>query len=209
MIQYEKLSVKPLKSLWNRLKLMGNFEELHGIILSHYTEATRYYHHIQHIMRGLTELDLVKSMVSHYDLMEYARWYHDVIYDVNASDNEWKSAELACEHATKYGLTDNSLIIIRNCIMATRHHDIPKTPEEKVICDVDLSIFGQDPSEFHQYEKDIRKEYSHISAHQFNRGRKVILEYFLNKDSIYHTDYFRDKYEKKARENLSNALLKL
>ena len=60
--------------------------------------------------------------------------------------------------------------------------------------------------EFDEYEQNIRREYSWVPEDQFRQGRSAILQMFLDRDSIYLTDFFKGKYESQARENLQRSI---
>ena len=49
---------------------------------------------------------------------------------------------------------------------------------------------------------NIRKEYSWVDEETFSERRTEILDRFLKRKNIYSTDFFRDKYEEQAQENL-------
>ena len=57
-----------------------------------------------------------------------------------------------------------------------------------------------------EYEREIYNEYTWMPINKFRVGRAVVLQRFLDRDSIYSTKYFHDKYEDKAQQNLQSAL---
>ena len=72
--------------------------------------------------------------------------------------------------------------------------------------DIDLAILGQEQDIFKEYEDNIRKEYIYVPKEIFNPKRSEILQSFLDRKSIYLTDYFKDKYEEIARDNLKKSI---
>jgi len=96
--------------------------------------------------------------------------------------------------------------VARELILATKHDAIPDGIDAKVLIDVDLSILGRSPDVFDEYERKIRKEYLWIPEYQFRKRRGAILHTFLDRDPVYLTDFFRKKYESKARENLQRSI---
>ncbi len=86
--------------------------------------------------------------------------------------------------------------------MFTKHTSIPEDEDAKYLLDIDLSIFSTNRDDFEQYETNVRKEYHELNNTQYVKGRIQVIQKFLKRDRIYLTDYFRDKFEKKARENL-------
>lgn len=164
-----------------------------------YSRPDRYYHNINHIASCFKELNDVIEIDNRLAL-EVAIWFHDAVYNTQCNINEELSAELVKE---KLGI---SSALITGLIMDTKHCDEPKTDDGKVIADIDLSILGQSKEIFDEYEKCIRLEYSCVSDADFSIGRSNVVRKFLKRPYIYWTEYFRNKYEDKARENLLRSL---
>jgi predicted metal-dependent HD superfamily phosphohydrolase len=87
-------------------------------------------------------------------------------------------------------------------VLATKQHDGSLHPDAPLLVDVDLSILGQPPERFWQYENQIRAEYEWVPNEVFATRRAEILEQFLARKRIYSTDNFFRKYEAQARMNL-------
>ncbi|HZV37640.1 MAG TPA: N-methyl-D-aspartate receptor NMDAR2C subunit, partial [Pseudoxanthomonas sp.] len=97
----------------------------------------------------------------------------------------------------------------RALIMATRHAALPETGDGRVLVDVDLSILGAGADRYAQYAAQVREEYVWVPGWIFRRKRKALLREFLARESIYGTQYFRDRFEARARENLENEIRQL
>lgn len=67
--------------------------------------------------------------------------------------------------------------------------------------DIDLSILWEDKKLYKEYTKKIRLEYSIYSDKEYSKWRLAFLESFIWK-RIFMTDYFYNKYEDKAQNNL-------
>ncbi len=65
-----------------------------------------------------------------------------------------------------------------------------------------MSVFGKSEEVYDLYEKNVRKEFEWVSDDTFESARKKILKSFLNRDSIYYTGYFQERYEERAKKNL-------
>lgn len=179
-----------------------------------YGEPHRHYHSFEHIEHCILDLDCLWYADQKFDPVpvELALWFHDIVYDTHSSDNEANSAALARNALGVLQLKDETLKNqVSNLIMLTKHSDsLPSTIEEKVILDVDLAILGADETDFAIYEQNIRKEYDWVPHEIYCQKRGEILESFLTRPRLYHTDIFHDLLEEIARENLrrSIALLK-
>ena len=141
--------------------------------------------------------------------VEFALWFHDSVYDPRANDNEERSAALArqCleEGKVARGIPDATCQLI----MATKAHDATLHKDAGVVVDVDLAILGKPDDRFHEYELQIREEYSWVPDKTFAAGRIEVLHRFFTRPRIYHTDWFFDHYEGHARRNIARSLEKL
>lgn len=72
--------------------------------------------------------------------------------------------------------------------------------------DIDLAVLGSDTTTYGQFELDIRKEYSTVPGFIFKKKRCQLLQGFLKREYIYHSDQFRESYEQTARHNLKTAI---
>lgn len=179
-------------------------------IKTSYSETERYYHTFkEHIAQGLEDFEEVKHICENSSLVYFSWLSHDVIYDPRRSNNEEESASFAYALAIKMNLSYKFASSVNNLILITKHTKKPDTIDEKLLIDIDLSIFGQPKEIFDEYEKNIRKEYSWVEPEKFREARTNILKQFLNRKHIYSTDFFKQKYEEKARKNLQRSLEKL
>jgi predicted metal-dependent HD superfamily phosphohydrolase len=171
-----------------------------------YSESHRYYHTFTHIKNCLSEFDEIKGLFESPDEVECALWLHDVVYDTHATDNEEKSAHIAKEILGKSRCPKARAGKIQELILSTRHRQSPETSDAQRMVDIDLAILGQPPEMYHVYEKNIRAEYSWVSAADYRIGRTRVMQSFLDRPFIYHTKRFQRLYEHQARENIIKAL---
>lgn len=154
----------------------------------------------------MRELEAAKHLLLDYHTVVFAVFYHDAVYNVLKKNNETKSAELAILHLSKMGVP---LILQQQCcelIMATRHHGLSSNNDCNYFTDADLSILGSAPAVYQRYVKAIRKEYVFYPDIIYNKGRQKVLNHFLQMKRIFKTDFFADRYEAQARENIGEEL---
>jgi len=185
--------------------LADGFQQL----AARYAEPHRHYHNQSHIADCLAGFDRVKGQVSEPPAVELAIWFHDAVYDPRAADNEERSAALAQHwlpalHASR-GLAD----AVGQLVLATKQHDGSLHPDAPWLVDVDLSILGQPPERFGEYERQIREEYAWVDATVFAVKRAEILQRFLARPRIYQTDFFQQALETQARINLHESVRRL
>ncbi|MBP2615778.1 hypothetical protein [Chryseobacterium jejuense] len=194
--QFEQLclpftkDVSLINSLWKEIE-------------TKYAEKDRHYHNLLHLENMFTEFENVKSNISDFTTVSFSVFYHDIIYNTNSKSNEEKSALKATERLTELGLCQSNIILISDQILATKHHQKSEDEDTNYLLDADLSILGKDLETYLAYTRMIRKEYSIYPDLLYKPGRKKVLKHFLEFESIFKTDYFREKYEAQARSNIA------
>jgi predicted metal-dependent HD superfamily phosphohydrolase len=175
-------------------------------LLRRWAEPARTYHSLRHLDDCLAQLDAAPAQSADRDLVESALWFHDAVYDPHAGDNEDRSAELAREQLTKLGVTGTSADAVAALVLATRHRARPEDAEGRLVCDIDLSILGRPADEFDRYDREIHAEYQWVPEVHYRRERAAVLRGFLEREPLYLTPYFRQRYEQPARANLRRAI---
>ncbi|MCF6192878.1 MAG: hypothetical protein L3J46_00905 [Kangiellaceae bacterium] len=191
--------------LMERLGFHSNIET-YSKLQSHYDEKHRHYHNANHINATLKYLEQVKHLANDYNALEIALWFHDAIYKVFSSGNELDSANWASEFLKLNNAKDDFIENVHLLIMATLHNATPADNDERLIVDIDLSILGCPRELYEKFELWVRKEYKLIPSFIYKKKRKEILEGFLARERIYSHEYFFEKFEESARENLVNAI---
>jgi predicted metal-dependent HD superfamily phosphohydrolase len=201
-------------------------ERVFQSIVAAYTQPARYYHNLNHIEHFLTILDRFTNPTIDRSLpvlqdpisVSLAAWFHDFIYDSQASDNERQSANAAKELLTNIDVTNDSsprqiaqkIDRIQQLILATSSHQIaPNDPDMCIFLDADLAILGTDPVIYQAYSRAIRCEYSWVSDADYRVGRIRVLESFLERDRLYYTDILFDELESIARLNLKTEFTEI
>lgn len=183
----------------------GN-REMFERITNAYAEPHRRYHTAAHIDACLSEFDSVRSLARSGSEVEAALWFHDVIYDTRASNNELKSAEMASQFLASSGVSPPICARVYSHIMATAHKRKPIDDDACLVVDIDLSILGQDEQVYDVFERSVREEYKWVPWFLYRRKRIEILRSFLEREFIYGTERFRQRYEPAARSNLERAI---
>ena len=141
--------------------------------------------------------------------IELALWIHDVIYDPHGSDSEERSATWGCGLLDRQGVDAAVRDRFGALVLVTKHDASPVDGDQKILLDIDLSILGASRDRFDEYEVQVRREYEWVADEAFAEARARILRAFLKRDRLYHTDYFRDALETRARDNLDRSLRQL
>lgn len=167
-----------------------------------YAEKGRHYHNRTHLENMFSEFELVKDRIENFSNISFSVFYHDVIYDASSKLNEEKSAEFAKLRLEKLDLNKTDIEEISKQILATKSHQKSENNDINYLLDADLSILGKDIESYIKYTQQIRKEYSIYPDFLYKPGRRKVLQHFLELESIFKTEYFRDRYESQARENI-------
>ncbi|WP_223558612.1 hypothetical protein [Chryseobacterium lathyri] len=172
-------------------------------IETQYSGKGRYYHDLFHLENMFIELESVKKLIDDFSTVSFSVFYHDVIYDTSSKSNEEKSASYAAERLHKMGLPQTIILKTENQILATKSHQKSDDADTNYLLDADLSILGKNSAIYFDYTRKIRKEYALYPDLLYKPGRKKVLKHFLELESIFKTEHFRDKYEQQARENIA------
>lgn len=172
---------------------------------NHYSEKHRTYHNKTHLTELFKYFDTYKEQINNPETLAFSIFYHDIIYNIWKKDNEEKSADFAVKELLKIEMHSHFLDTIYQQIIATKTH-IANDNDTKWFVDFDLAILGKPSEVYKNYAQLIRKEYKLVPSFMYKKGRKKVLQHFIDKPFIYATDEFRNLYENQAKENLTNEL---
>lgn len=195
------------ESFWKRMgaKTPADYNLLQAL----YSLPYRHHHTLEnHIFPTLQEFGNVERLVESPDAIRMAIWWHDVVYDARARDNEERSANLAYDICISGGLKDAAKV--KNLVLSTKEHKLGDL-DAMILSDCDYSILGQPEEIFDRYNENINLEFSWLktspeSWSNYVAKRKEFLESL--KSGVFLTPFFIEKYESQARLNIDRALKK-
>jgi predicted metal-dependent HD superfamily phosphohydrolase len=195
--------------------LLASAPELLPELARRYAEPHRGYHGIDHIT-ALAQLFVdVASGPGWRSPIEVALaiLFHDAIYEPGRSDNEDRSADLAIEILRNTPISKAvDLDRVAAMIRATKSHDQHTHADDHDLAhfiDADMAIIGTSPNAYDAYAKAVRREFASIPIALFDRGREAFLTKQLARPTLFHTPWFRARYEAPARANLARELATL
>ena len=171
-----------------------------------YSNKNRHYHTLEHLDSILNQLTSIKNQINDWNTILFSLYFHDIVYNVLKKNNEERSAALAEIRMRSISVQSEIIEKCKDQIIATKAHHISKDNDTNYFTDSDLSILGNNPKIYSNYYRQIRKEYSIYPDLIYCPGRIKVLTHFLNMDRIFKTDYFFEKFEIQARENLKTEL---
>ncbi len=198
-------------SLWERCvpdPMTRSGEDVYRELEGHYYHPDRHYHDLRHIQACLKHFDVISDQLTQPDAVEMALWFHDVIYDPGADDNEQRSAELFLQCAQ--GDVDNSFLkVVHDLVMMTIHPSEPQSVDEQFTVDIDLASFGLPWQEFIRLGELVRSEFPHVSDQDFESIQLQFFEILAGQPYFFFTEFFRSRYEAAAQSNLRRRIAQL
>ena len=180
-------------------------QKFHASLYDAYSEVQRHYHSIQHIVECLEHFHQIKTYLDDTLSVELAIWFHDVIYNPQANDNEQQSADYMLRMLENV-LGSEQIAKIYAWILATKAHASTTDTDLAYLLDIDLAILASDPMRFAEYECQIRQEYAWVEPSLYVQKRQQVLRHFLETQPLYQTPFFQKRYEHQAKQNLAQAL---
>ena len=170
---------------------------MYADLVARYSENGRFYHTFDHLIAVLTDVRELPATV------QFAAWFHDVIYDPRRSDNEERSAAFAATALRQLTVPQPLIERVAQLIICTQTHQPPPGDEEAMaLLDADLAILGAETAVYDRYAAAIRQEYAHVPEEAYRYGRIHILDTFLQRPRLYHTALAYQAHEARARGNL-------
>lgn len=180
-----------------------------GLVAS-YTEPHRAYHTLVHLDAVFAMLDRHVPHLGDKSWLEFACWYHDVVYDPRAKDNEDRSAVRASVELLSIGVLPDVVARVAALIRATAHHQSAEADaDDALFLDADFSILGAPPEAYRAYVQGVRFEYAHVDDAGWRAGRGAFLKGALAAPRIFRTDAFETAYGAQARSNAAAELAAL
>lgn len=176
-------------ALWDSLEAM-------------YQVPPRGYHSLKHIGECVAALDEYEGEVQDRAGIELALWVHDCVYDSTRKDNEERSAAVGNLFGAVLGLGEERVRFVHGLVMATQHAGKELRGDEAIIVDLDLWSLAAEWDRCVEIVQGIRKEYAWVPRAEFNAGRTMFLKSLLARPHLYYTAWARERYERKARENI-------
>lgn len=181
-------------------------ESLWSDIIKAHKQTSRYYHNLTHLEHLYQNLTLVKEKIKDWDMVLFALFYHDYVYNIYKKDNEEQSAKKAETVLDMLSINKDRIAFCIEMIQETKGHTISAKSDINYFTDADLSILGCDPVLYEIYTKSVRKEYRIYPDFLYFKGRVKVLKHFLKMPRIFKTNHFFEQFEIKARKNIQHEI---
>lgn len=177
-------------------------------LVAAYAEPHRAYHTLAHIDACLSWLDWHWSLAERPHEIALAIFFHDVVYEPLAKDNEAKSAAWAERVLRGACVAEEVVARVTSMILATRAHG-PCEGDEALLVSIDLAILGAAPPAYARFERDVRSEYRAVDDATYARGRIHVLESLAARAPLYPHPAINMQLEKRARRNIERTVADL
>lgn len=184
-----------------------------------YATPPRAYHHfghVQDVLHRFAEITVGPGWTQPAEVY-LAVLYHDAIYEAARKDNEARSADLAMSEIGRWlpeaGI--DTLRVAELIHLTARHGQFSQADfggdgfalDALHFLDSDMAILGAAPDVFDVYDQGIAEEYQdHVPGFLFRLNRKRFLKGLLARERIYLSDWFHQRYDAPARDNLRRAI---
>lgn len=186
-------------------QLVGDMpQSAREMLVERFARSPLAYHNFRHIAAMLDGLAAYFPDLSERDrrVLRYGIWFHDVVYDVQAADNERRSADLCL---TLLDWSADELADLETCIMATKGH-ATRHPLAQILVDLDLAILASDRQAYRGYALAIRDEYRVYPDDQYRAGRIRVLDHLCDAPLLRLLSAAKglaaDALEQRARANM-------
>jgi|GEM_PF-63155 len=167
----------------------------------------RRYHTLTHVASCLNYLKVYESATGALPpedkkSLVMAIFYHDVVQGESAEQLSGLKAKAFLEK----GNDKQSAGQVVSLIDATKHLEKTKPLNhlQQIMSDLDLNVLGGQQSRYGNYKQFVRQDYAQVPEEAYGRGRIKVLGKLIAKDSLYHTAFFKEMFQEKVIQNLSN-----
>lgn len=186
--------------------------ELRVELMNAWAEPYRHYHDPRHLGECLALWARWRDGCERPGEVALALWFHDAVYDPRSGSNELNSAAWAARALVHAGVDSDTAQRVHDLVMATQQDaatDLGSDADAQLLVDIDLSILGSPAERFERYDQDVHKEYVWVRGFRYREQRIRVLQGFLDRPRLYHSEAAVALLERQARINLVAALSRL
>ena len=182
-------------------------EATYADIARRYGERHRSYHTLQHLEAMFADCDRfgVDSAA-----VDFAVWFHDIVYRPGSAANEARSARLAAAALASIGVAGPLADAVERMILCSKRHRDPQGDSDtRLFLDADMAILGAGAEDYRRYAEAVRREFKRLPGWLYRRGRRQFLAGLLGARPIFESPGFYQAYEERARVNIAGELARL
>jgi predicted metal-dependent HD superfamily phosphohydrolase len=159
------------------------------------------------------ELDAARAggmAVEQLEVLELAIFGHNVEYVAGDAGHLYASARYMAQLLDRLGMSLQFCLLIVDLISATSdEYTLGRTPDQKLIYDLDHAVFKSDAREFDILCQQLEAEYTQFTTiTEYAAARSAYLQALLDRPTVFRTQYFQ-QYESLAHENIQREIDRL
>jgi len=192
--------------------VVGDREAVFADLAERHAGPGRHHHVLGHASAVVDAVLGLHSTGDDWACTVLAGWFHDVVYvpGAPAGANEGASAVVAQRALRSLGATFAATGEVCRLVCLTADHDpAPGDRNGALLCDADLSVLAADELGYQTYVDGVRAEHAHVDDDAWRVGRRAVLRAFLDRPAIFRTPTGRERWEARARGNISSELARL
>lgn len=181
-------------------------------LVARHAAPGRHHHVLDHTSSVVDAVLGLHSTGDDWACTVIAAWFHDAVYDPTAPPgaNEGASAVLAGQALRSLGATLSATAEVCRLVCLTADHDpAPGDRNGALLTDADLAVLAASEADYDAYVAGVRAEYAHLDVDTWRAGRRAVLRRFLDRPAIFRTAAGRERWEARARSNISAELGRL
>ncbi|SHJ10421.1 Pycsar system effector family protein [Aquimarina spongiae] len=166
------------------------------------------YLHTQRVVNSAKEImDNSEVEEKNQEIVLLSAWFHDTGYIKGEKDHELKSAEIAESFCIENGVDKEKIILVKNCILATKLDTKPNSFLEEILKDADTSHLAK--NYFKEVSQLLRQEVLLAQGREYSakEWREENIKLFTQEHQ-YYTRYAIEHWEPEKNKNLLGILKK-
>lgn len=191
------------------LQLLKRYTDDSDIINHYWSEIEsnhlcpkRSFHTLSYLEDLLNHILEVKDEIENWDSILFTLFYHRIFFNALDTDKGVQSAAIAEDRMMRLNVPKVVIDVCMEQIISVRKSCEGLSSDMNYFTDAYFSYLGKETEVYDNYSQSIRNECLYFPSAVYNQRRIKFLKQILFQKSIYKTDYFREKLEKKARCNI-------
>lgn len=168
------------------------------------------YHNLDHLSFMFRLLDEYKARLSRPEVVDFAVFYHDVVYLPGSATNEEDSAQRAASDLATMGAGERVIDGVNALVLASKDHKVnPVFANDSVFfLDSDMAILGSDPESYAKYAQGVARDFKSVKPLLYVAGRQNFLRGLVD-TRIFSTAEMYARFQDRAQQNIAEELEQL
>lgn len=180
--------------------------ELWEALAERHGQPDRHFHTLEELA---FRLDLLAATGPDTAPLRLALYYHHAVHDPCGENNELQSARFAREELARAGVREQDSAIVYDLIRLTDPLPSPAMEHDDLFLDLHRAWLGTPPEQYEAFARHLREDVAWLPDGKYLRQRMNEVMPLLDRQPIYRTETFRERFEDQARANLTAEITRL